>query len=111
MNRIQLFGVWVLCVLFSPILLTAMLVQVLFGSKDRALSMAIAQDQCGNALFGGPADQTISTRTGNGLVEGLKWAKVVAPCIDLFFGKGHCLKNASIPVPAELEKQYENSSK
>lgn len=59
-----------------------------------ALAMAIAIDGCGNALFGGKPDVTISERTGNGLVEGAVWAKCVAPIIDFVFGKNHFINTA-----------------
>lgn len=97
MNRLQVCGLWVMCALASVILLLAMGLQAMFGSKDRAKAMAIAYDECGNALFGGPATETISTRTGNALIQGKRWAKIVAPLIDAMFGRGHCLANATLP--------------
>lgn len=97
MNRLKLCALWALCALVTPILLLAMLVQALLGSAPRAQRMAVAYDECGNALFGGPATETISTRTGNALIQGKRWAKIVAPCIDALFGKGHCLANATLP--------------
>lgn len=90
MSRFKLLILWLLCMMVSPILLTAMFFQAIAGSPSRALNMAAAYDQCGNALLGGSEIQTISARTGYGVVEGLRWAKIVAPCIDFFFGKGHC---------------------
>jgi hypothetical protein len=97
MSRLKLLMVWLLCALFSPVLLIAMACQVAFGSTSRALSMAVAYDECGNALFGGSRGETISTRTGNALIQGRRWAKVVAPCIDALFGPNHCLSNATLP--------------
>ncbi|MEI6002741.1 hypothetical protein H3V53_38280 [Paraburkholderia bengalensis] len=97
MSRLKLLLLWLLCTLASPVLCIAMLCQAAFGSTERALSMAVAQDECGNALFGGARGETISTRTGNALVEGKRWAKIVAPCIDfLMMQKGHCLANATV---------------
>lgn len=96
MNRFQLLGIWVMCVLATPALLLLMLYDSLLGSTVRAKNMEIAADEEGNALFGGPPQQTISERTGNALVTGERWAHFVAPVIDLFFGKGHCLANATI---------------
>lgn len=95
MLRLKLLALWVLCVAISPLLLLAMLAQVLVGSEARAKCMAVAQDECGNALFGGPPDQTISAHVGNALIEGKRWAKVIAPVIDVLFGQGHCLANAT----------------
>lgn len=96
MSRAKLLMVWALCTATAPILLLAMACQAVFGSTSRALSMAIAYDECGNALFGGARGETISTRTGNALIVGKRWAKIVAPIIDAIFGAGHCLANATI---------------
>lgn len=96
MSRAKLLLVWFLCAALLPLVMLAMLEQTVFGSTDRALSMAFALDTCGNALFGGSRGETISTRTGNALIRGQRWAKVAAPVIDFLFGKGHCLANATI---------------
>jgi hypothetical protein len=95
MQRIQLIAVCLLCAIVAPILIIAMLLQAIFGNTQRAWSMAIALDECGNCLFGGDPIETISKRTGLALIAGKRWAKIVAPCIDLLFGKGHCLANAT----------------
>jgi hypothetical protein len=95
MTRVRLLALWVTVIAVQVPLLLAMLCPALFGSTDRAQSMAVAQDECGNALFGGPPEQTISAHVGNGVVEGRRWAKIVAPIIDFFFGKGHCAANAT----------------
>lgn len=89
--RKKLIFVWLLCLAFTPILLVAMLCHAVFGVPNRALSMAIAIDGCGNALFGGDPTMTVSERTGRGLLEGARWAKAVAPIIDFVFGDGHCI--------------------
>ena len=99
MSRKDLLLLWLLCTLFMPILSIAMFCQAAFGSEARAKAMAVAQDECGNSLFGGPATETISARTGNALIEGRPWAKVASRVIDYFFGAGHCLANATIPIP------------
>jgi len=104
MTRLQLLCVWLMCVLATPVLLIAMLGDAIFGSTARAKQMELSVDEEGNALFGGPATETISARTGNALVQGERWAHFVAPCIDALFGKGHCLANATVkPVSAEAE--------
>ncbi|HDR9065467.1 TPA: hypothetical protein ACU967_002224 [Burkholderia contaminans] len=96
MSRLQLLGIWLLCVVTVPITLAVMLFDALIGSTERAKNIALAEDEAGNAVFGGPATETISTRTGNALVMGERWAHYVAPVIDFLFGKGHCLANATI---------------
>jgi len=95
MSRRKLVAIWLVVALVSPLLLIMMLLQALVGSSDRAKSMALAYDQCGNALFGGDPKVTISERTGNALIAGKRWAKIVTPIIDFFFGEGHCLANAT----------------
>jgi hypothetical protein len=95
-TRAKLLGLWLLCLVAMPLLLLVMFVEALAGSQ-RAEQMALAQDEEGNAMFGGPATQSISTRTGNALICGERWAHFVAPCIDFIFGKGHCLANATLP--------------
>lgn len=48
MGRAKLFLICLLCAITAPVLLIAMACQAAFGSTDRALSMAIAYDVCGN---------------------------------------------------------------
>lgn len=103
MSRFKLLCLWALITVMSPVLLFAMLVQASLGSDRRAKAMAIAYDECGNALFGGPPQQTISARTGNALILGDEWGKWVAPIIDTFFGRGHCLSNVDVP-PTSLDE-------
>lgn len=105
MTRMKLLALWFVCTLAMPFLSIAMLVQALAGSEKRAKSMAVAQDECGNALFGGPPQQTISARTGDGLIYGSRWAKIAAPFIDFFFGAGHCLANVDLPANALTKAQ------
>lgn len=94
MTRVKLIVIWMMCAIVAPILVVAMLAQALLGSTSRANSMSVAFDECGNALFGGDPQETISRRTGLALIAGKRWAKVVAPFIDFIFGKGHCIANA-----------------
>jgi hypothetical protein len=82
---------WFVCSLFLIPLSVMQLLQALFGSPVRSHKMALAIDQCGNALFGGDPAMTISERVGRNLRAGKAWAKPVAAFIDFFFGKGHCL--------------------
>lgn len=105
MIRLKLLALWILCTLAMPLLSLMMLIQVLIGSTNRAHNMAVAQDECGNAAFGGPPTQTMSSRVGDALVEGQKWATYVAPIIDFFFGKGHCLSNTDLPASVLNEQQ------
>jgi|GEM_PF-956025 len=86
---------WAVCTLFIPLLWVMQLLQALFGSPDRAHKMAVAIDENGNALFGGDPGMSISCRTGLALKANSAWAERVAPCIDFFFGKNHCINTAN----------------
>jgi hypothetical protein len=96
MDRIKLVLIWLLCVAFVVPLMLGMLIEAVCGSQSRALNIAVGYDCAYNGLFGGAEQQTISTRTGNALIEGRRWALLVAPVIDFLFGAGHCLANATI---------------
>ena len=94
--RAILVLLWLVCAFTAPILIFMMLMQALFGATNRAQSMADAFDQCGNALFGGDPTVTISSRTGDGVILGYRWALILAPVIDFFFGAGHCAFYATL---------------
>jgi len=79
-----------------PILLFFFWGQALFGSKQRALMMAIGLDQTGNSLLGGSVDETISSRAGRAKRAGKPWGIRAVAIIDAFFGKGHCEANIGI---------------
>ena len=96
MNRLKLLILWILCCIFTPILLLAQFINAIIGSEERSKSMAIAFDECGNSLFGGSPSITISERTGNGVILGYIWAIKLAPIIDFFFGIGHCSSQATL---------------
>jgi hypothetical protein len=93
-DRITAFFLWVLCALALPILCIMQLLQGVCGDVRRSKSMAVAIDSCANALFGGLPNDTISARTGRGVMKGYKWAVRVAPIIDFFFGRNHCMIEA-----------------
>lgn len=95
MSRGRLVILWLVIMLVTPILLTMMLLQAVFGAANRALSMAIAFDECGSSLFGGDPRETISRRTGLAVIAGKSWGIWLAPKIDFFFGAGHCAAKAA----------------
>lgn len=107
MNRLKLVALWLLVTLFMPLFSLVMLIQAVAGSQSRAKNMALAQDECGNSMFGGPPTQTMSSRVGDGLIEGKRWARVLAPIIDFLFGAGHCLSNVSLPASALTAAQQQ----
>lgn len=95
MTRLKLLGLWLLCMAVMPLLCVAMLGFALAAKNDRAFYMAYAYDEAGAVAIGGPPGSTVSSRTGRALVAGRCWAKILAPIIDFFFGKGHCLSHAN----------------
>lgn len=78
------------CVLLMPVIAALLLGQAIAGSKVRALRMAVALDQCGNAGLGGSEDETISSRAGRAQQNGEPWAPLAVRIIDGIFGAGHC---------------------
>ncbi len=96
-NRAKTLVLWALITVLLPFAQVVMLLQILFGSNQRAHNQAVAYDEAGNTIFGGPPTQTMSSRVGDAEVLGQKWAKVAAPILDFFFGKGHALANVTLP--------------
>lgn len=111
-ERAKTLVMWFLITLVLPLAQIVMLFQTLFGSGARARNQAIAYDEAGNAIFGGPPDQTMSSRIGNAKVRGQKWAQIAAPILDFFFGKGHALSNVNLAVDqiSESNKQAVNAA-
>lgn len=95
MTRTRLVGLWALCLLVLPLLVSAQLFFALKGNQARAINMAYALDEAGAVAIGGPIGSTVSSRTGRALLLGRHWAKLLAPVIDFFFGEGHCLAHAN----------------
>ena len=93
-SRRRAVALWLICTLVIPLLWLMQGLQALFGSVDRSINMAVSLDTFGNTLLGGNPRQTISERTGLALLEGKRWARLVAPVIDYFFGKDHCRQEA-----------------
>lgn len=97
-NRSKTLLLWFLITLALPFAQIVMLFQALLGSGVRAHNQAVAYDQAGNTVFGGPPTQTMSSRVGDAKVRGQKWAQIGSPILDFFFGKGHALSNVDLPV-------------
>lgn len=94
-ERIRALKLWLLCTLVLPFLWLMQLLQGLVGSPERSINMAVSLDTCGNALFGGDPRMTISERTGLGVMQNKRWARIVALVIDYFFGANHCRDEAN----------------
>jgi hypothetical protein len=61
--------------------------------KHWLLQVLIAIDQLGTALFGGWADETMSSYAWRLDRAGKPWGRIARPAIDLLFvwqGPGHC---------------------
>jgi len=92
MMRLRILCFWLLILLMSPLALAMMFLHNLFGSYGRALAMARNYDRIANILLGGSERETISSRVGRNQRNGLWHGKLLAPLIDVFFGKDHCRK-------------------
>lgn len=92
--RLRALVLCALCVLVMPLLAVVMVGQALIGSTERAIRMAVATDQCGNAALGGSEDETISSRSWNAKVRGEPWGPLAVWIIDAGFGAGHCQKSS-----------------
>ena len=75
--RLQLIVMCILCTIVLPILLFGLFWHALVGSRVRALRMAIALDECGNALFGGLPTETISSRVGRLALTGQEGGRLL----------------------------------
>ncbi len=95
-TRRRAIALWLLCTLVIPLLWLMQLLQGVLGSPERSINMAVSLDTCGNALLGGNPRQTLSERTGLALLEGKRWARIVAPVVDYFFGHDHCRQEARV---------------
>lgn len=60
--------------------------------RHHALQVLIALDQLVNALLGGWADETLSSRAWRTEQKGRLWGRMMRPVIDavLFFDPQHC---------------------
>lgn len=97
-NRAKTLVLWALITTALPLAQVVMLFQIIFGANERAHNQAVAYDEAGNAIFGGRPDQTMSSRVGDAVVRGQKWAIIAQPILDFFFGKGHALSNVDLPT-------------
>ena len=92
--RLRILLLCAMCVLCMPILAVVMVGQSLIGSIDRALRMAVALDQCGNAALGGSEDETISSRAWRAKQQGEPYGALAVWIIDAGFGAGHCQQSS-----------------
>ena len=92
--RLRLILLWVVCVLVVPVLILAQLLHAVLGNTSRSLKMAVALDQCGNALLGGSEDETISSHAGRRMHEA-RWACVLCKFLDIF-ERDHCKKSIGV---------------
>lgn len=55
----------------------------------------LAQDRALNAMGGGKRGQTISGTIGRAIQQRVWWGRLAAWPVDLIFGWGHCLRQAT----------------
>jgi hypothetical protein len=92
--RLRALVLWLACTAVLPLLWIMQLLQAIAGNPERSINMAAAIDSCGNALFGGEPDMTLSERVGLARMSGKRYSRVAVTVIDALFGKGHCAAEA-----------------
>jgi len=70
MTRLQSIGLWLLCIIVSPLIFIAFTYQAWFGSTERTENIAIAYDIYGNNACGGTIGSTVSRQVGNAMKRG-----------------------------------------
>jgi len=96
MVRFRLLGLFLLCLITSPILLTAMFLQALLGAEDRVMAILIAYNRVGNYACGEHRDKTVSGQVGRSAYKGNLIAKLMEIVIDFLLGKNHCREVAEV---------------
>lgn len=96
MTRLQVIGLWLICIILTPLIFIAFTWQAWFGNTDRTVHIAIAYDIYANNACGGTIGSTISRQVGNAMRCGKPWSFRCAKIIDLIFGKNHCESKSDI---------------
>lgn len=94
MNRLTMFGIWILCLFGSAFACLRMLTYIIVGS-DRAWRMAVAFDRIDNAACGGSDKETISSRAYRAQQEGRPWGCILCKLLDRV-QKDHCKNSAGV---------------
>lgn len=102
MNRLALFGIWLLIVVCLPLAAVRMLWAVI-SNPGKALEQAKAFDKTGNALANGDANEYISTRAHRAWKENKRWGCVLCKLLDIV-DPNHCEKSAKIQQRTRTQK-------
>lgn len=92
-SRTRVILLSAICLFVLILIFTLLPAIAIFGEASRAWRACIGIDQVLNALTGGSEDETISSRTGRAQRDDQLWGVILAPIVDLFFGKDHCKNN------------------
>jgi hypothetical protein len=92
MRTVLLLAVWMLSHAVHLLASTWLLLASLTG-RQRAWDIALGYDHLGNAVTGGSASETISSRAYRAMQEKRTWGCVLCRLLDLL-EKNHCQKAA-----------------
>lgn len=92
MKRLILLGLWILCQ-FAHLAGSIWMLIAIMGHPDsrRAMIIALAYDQLGNAVTGGDPDETISSRADRARAQGRRWGCILCRMLDAI-DKDHCAR-------------------
>lgn len=66
------------------------------GVLERLKNALEAEDEATNAIVGGSPRETLSGSAGRALAAGKPWGKPAVTLIDALFGRGHCVRQATL---------------
>jgi len=66
------------------------IMQAVFGNTDRAFAVAVANDQCLNALLGGSEHETVSAHAARARSEGRLWGCILCNWLLDKVQANHC---------------------
>lgn len=92
LKRISLFAFLLLGILISIISIPRM-IWAIISNSPRAINIALAYDQLGNAVFNGIQRETISSRAGRARLLKRRWGCVLCRLLDWAFAPYHCEKS------------------
>ena len=94
-NITQRIGLLIIIGLWQIIQFIVFMRRVLFKNDARMFAIALYYDLLANVTLNGREGESISSRTGRGLIARQRWAIILGPLIDSIFGQGHCIKQAN----------------
>jgi hypothetical protein len=80
------------------------LLQAIAGNTDRAFSVAVANDQCLNALLGGSVHETVSAHAARARLEGRRWGCLLCNWLLDKVQPNHCAMTRAAEQTQRVEE-------